>query len=36
MGQRLNQKVREIIDSYQPKPLAAEKLQALQTILAKA
>ncbi|MBN1535431.1 MAG: trimethylamine methyltransferase family protein [Anaerolineales bacterium] len=36
LGQRLNLKVREIIESHQPKPLATDKVQALQTILEKA
>lgn len=36
LGQRLNAKVLEILDTYQSKPLAAEKSQKLREILASA
>lgn len=35
MGERLNQKVRQILENHQPKPLAQEKRQAMQAILEK-
>lgn len=36
LGQRLNAKVREIIKEHRPKPLAADKKEKVQEILAKA
>ena len=36
LGQRLNAKVKKILEKHEPKPLAAEKKQKLQEILAKA
>ena len=35
LGQRLNTRVKKIIKEYKPKPLAAEKKQKVQEILAK-
>jgi trimethylamine--corrinoid protein Co-methyltransferase len=36
MGQRLNARVKEIIEQHQPKPLDADKKQKLQVVLARA
>ncbi len=36
MGQRLNTRVKEIIEQHQPKPLDADKKQKLQEVLARA
>jgi trimethylamine:corrinoid methyltransferase-like protein len=36
LGQRLNARVKEIVEGHQPKPLDAERKDILQEILSKA